>query len=840
MSAHPVSVLVVFGPETTSEPAGILTDLRAQAGVDLDIVLVDHTDTGALTGRAFGDGVRVVRAEGWALGSAIKQGLAAARHDLIAIREPNSRTDPQWTQRAAEALDSADVVTANYFVSTADGRMAYNIDPARDGVEPPPGWDAALLSTRGFLATLTEEAFAPALLIAYRRALAEQRVVHLADPLFSVSADWFALSRLRTNWTNHLLRVHEGDDFEAATPWLSVLVCADGQMAKARAAVQRIVHQVLPKNTFEILVIDTAEGAVADRVDTETWPIGVRSLRTPETSRVGALNAGLAYAQGVSILVTDTDLLFFPETLEQHIRATREDPVREVVVLGTIEATAADQQTCLGQILGDGSHELGSELTPGEQPDFSVLRLRNLGLPRATLDAVGGFGVGLGDAAAAGDLAQRLYERGAVLTYRDTARALRTDELSLARLGQARREAARARAALVERHPDLAERFEHTPLSELQALLADNAPSRATVEAAALALAECRVAALDPIGDDWRDLSNTLVERTRTLLAHLDRLWTAEGLAAGLEAAGASSLRAIAAGQPEHVPGARSERWLLAPQDTHENGWLMALARYLTGTDDRSDTTLILLANAGAHGCPVEFLQNACQTLTQRIACPRSGQWPHVVIVDESTRDRPLYRLLGGCKGLLTTGSAFDAEVEEALALTDGASDDGTAFAHRSTGGVEPYPYATQAFRRVLAWPDWSDADLDALLIAFRDARAAYGPLALCLRYEASTDPEADVALASLDAAYQRHFAEDDEVEVFLFEAAVEGDALQTLGAGVDAVMVLPSHSRGPRLTFSEGTGAPKAQGTEALLGVLRHLPLAPAAPLQPSLTWTL
>ena len=696
------------------------------------------------------------------------------------------------------------------------------------------------MTTRQFLEGLTEDSFVPALLLSYRRALSERRVAHVEEPLYSVSADWFALQRIGSNWANHLLRVYEGDGFEAATPWLSVIVSCQGDLARARAALQRVVCQVLPKNTFEVVVLDRADGTVADRVEASRWPISVRSLRVSGQTTVDALNSGLAYAEGVTILVTDSDLLFFPSTLEQHIRATREDPTREVVVQGTLEATAADQQTCLGQILADGSYEIGVALHPGEQQDFAALRLRNLSLPRATLDAVGGFGVGLSEVAAEGDLAQRLYERGAVLTYRDTARALRSDELSLERLAETRTRVAEGQAALVERHPDLAERFAHTTLSELRSLLADNGPRRSTVASAAAALAECKVGALDPIGDDWRELSTNLLERTRTLLTHLDRLWTAEGLARGLEAAGATSLRGIAAQQPEHIPGARTERWLLAPQETHENGWLMALARYLTGPDGDSDTTLILLANAGPTGCPVEFLQNACETLTQRVAAPRSGQWPHVVIVDQSTRDRPLYRLVGGCKGILTTGSDYDAELLEALALTDGVRDDGSTFANRSTAGVEPYPFATAAVRRVLAWPDWSAPDLDALLVAFRDARAAYGPVALCLRYEASQDPEADTALASLDAAYQRHFEADDEVEVFLFEADLAEADLPTLGAGVDAVMVLPSSTSGARQAFTEGANATPVPDAAALLGVLRTLPADRPAPLQPSLTWTL
>ena len=133
MSAPAVSVLVVFGPDTPVDTAGILADLEAQQGVELDIVVVDNTDTGSVAARARPAGVQVVRADTWSEGEALKQGLAAARHDRIAIREPRSRTDHQWTQRAVAALANADVVTTNYFVSTADGRMAYNIDPARDG-----------------------------------------------------------------------------------------------------------------------------------------------------------------------------------------------------------------------------------------------------------------------------------------------------------------------------------------------------------------------------------------------------------------------------------------------------------------------------------------------------------------------------------------------------------------------------------------------------------------------------------------------------------------------------------------------------------------------------------
>lgn len=840
MSAPAVSVLVRFGPETPLDPAGLLADLRAQEGVDLDIVLIDHTDDAALSGLDLGADVRVVRETRWSEGAALKAGLQAARHDHIALREPGSRTDAAWTLRAIDALGSKQVVTSNYFLSTADGRMAYNIDPARDGEAPPPGWSSALLVTRAFLEGVSEVAFVPALLQAYRAAVRDDQTAHVEDPLFSVAADWFAVQRFDSNWKGHLLRVLEGEDFEATTPWMSALVTCGGDVAQARAALGRIACQVLPRNTFEVVVIDTGDGAVADALEAVECPVRMRAVRSAGSGRVAALNTGLAYAEGIAIVCLDDQLRLFPDTFEQHIRASREDQLRELVVLGTVEASAEAQQTPLGQILGDGSVELGVSLTAGNQDDFGALRLRNLSLARATLDAIGGFGVGLEDAAAAGDLAQRLYERGAVLAYRDNARAIRTDGLSVAALGAARRATAQARVALVERHPDLAEQFPATTLAELTALIEENARSRHLVEAAAGALADFQVATLDPIGDDWRELGATLVGKARALITHLDRLWEAEGLAAGLAAAGVSSLREIAARQPEHVPGSRSERWLLIPQAEQEAEWLMALGRYLTGADADADTTLILLANAGDDGCSVELIQNACAELTQRILPPRSGQWAHVVIVDETTRDRPLYRLLGACQGLLTTGSAFEEGIADQIALCSATTDNGDLFTHRTTGGIEPYPYATVALRRVLAWPDWSETDLDALLLAFRDARAAYGPLALCLRYHAETDPEAPVALGGLDAAYQRLFNEGDDVEVFLFEVDADDAMLPQLGAGVDAVMALPSSEAGSRRDFVDGTCAPAARDANSLLAVLRPLPVGRPAPVTPPLTWTL
>ena len=251
-TAFDVTVLALFGPDSPPDLEGLAEDLRAQQGVRAELVFIDHTDRGLDT-RGLGDDVRVVVPGTLSVGAALQAGLAAANGEAIALREPGSRSNPAWLATALAALaehPDASVVTTNFFLSRADGRMAFNIDPSRDGDAPPPGWDAALVLRREALARISPLAFLPVRLDLYRTLLAEGAVHHITDALYSFSADRFAVDRFGAQWAHHCLMARS-EEFEAPEPWLSVVVESHGDRASLRRLLQGLVRQVLPSGTYE-------------------------------------------------------------------------------------------------------------------------------------------------------------------------------------------------------------------------------------------------------------------------------------------------------------------------------------------------------------------------------------------------------------------------------------------------------------------------------------------------------------------------------------------------------------------------------------------------------------
>ena len=258
-------------------------------------------------------------------------------------------------------------------------------------------------------------------------------------------------------------------------------------------------------------------------------------------------------------------------------------------------------------------------------------------------------------------------------------------------------------------------------------------------------------------------LSDELTGRLSQLLRHLDKLWSAQGWLQALDELGADSVDAIVARNPEQVPGLRSQSWLLAPQGDAEDAWLMAMARYLTGADADADTTLLVLANAGEDGCSVDLIQNAATELTRRIQPPRSGAWPHVLIVDEQTRERPLSRLAAATNGWVRIGSLDDTVAAASLA---GKPEVDHVLGAPLHGRGRALPRPDRRPRRSWRGSTELEADLDAPG-DFAKVLVEQGSAALCLRFAAATDGDSDTALVNLDAAYNRHFAPDVEIEVF-------------------------------------------------------------------------
>ena len=125
----------------------------------------------------------------------------------------------------------------------------------------------------------------------------------------------------------------------------------------------------------------------------------------------------------------------------------------------------------------------------------------------------------------------------------------------------------------------------------------------------------------------------------------------------------------------------------------------------------------------------------------------------------------------------------------------------------REVVGV-PWPIASRASRRVLAWPTWSAEALESFL------RTQVAPLlgpsapALCLRHDPAHDGELDVALAALEQAYARAFPQAPELEVVLVQEPIPREELSRVGLAVDGALAPLVDHDNLRRAWLLGTGA--------------------------------
>lgn len=120
----------------------------------------------------------------------------------------------------------------------------------------------------------------------------------------------------------------------------------------------------------------------------------------------------------------------------------------------------------------------------------------------------------------------------------------------------------------------------------------------------------------------------------------------------------------------------------------------------------------------------------------------------------------------------------------------------------------EPWPLSTQASQRIVAWPNWTAADLEHLFAEFGATFAGRSDVCLVLRHDARFDPPADVARAELAHAYSARFPDGDALDVLLLEEPLETADAPRVGRSVDAALVLPSAAESPRRGWLLALGA--------------------------------
>jgi glycosyltransferase involved in cell wall biosynthesis len=136
-----------------------------------------------------------------------------------------------------------------------------------------------------------------------------------------------------------------------ATPLLSVVVATYNRAETIRETIRHLADQTLPPAEYEAIFIDDGSSDNTREVVCSLIPSVPFSMKYLAHSNAGpgyTQNRGIREARADVVLLIADDILLERGALEAHLRAHRENPQREVAVLGcTMQSPKLDQSVFL-------------------------------------------------------------------------------------------------------------------------------------------------------------------------------------------------------------------------------------------------------------------------------------------------------------------------------------------------------------------------------------------------------------------------------------------------------------------------------------------------------------
>lgn len=191
-------------------------------------------------------------------------------------------------------------------------------------------------------------------------------------------------------------------------PLVSVIIPVWNSPADIRRCLAAIGRQTLPRDRFEILVVDN--GSTDDTAEAARAVPGVIVLQETRPGSYAARNCALAEARGVYVAFTDADCLPSPEWLETAVRAAQAHP-RFGVLAGRIDLF--DEARPEGRTFGDYERLFSFPQSFAERGNCATA---NWVSRRVVFETLGGFDASL---KSGGDrqMALRIREAGYPLIY---------------------------------------------------------------------------------------------------------------------------------------------------------------------------------------------------------------------------------------------------------------------------------------------------------------------------------------------------------------------------------------------------------------------------------------
>lgn len=564
-----VSVLAIVRDEDRVALEDLAGDVRAQRGVETELVLVDATTAGDLEV----PGATVVRHGATSRGRALTAAARAARADVLALAVPGARWLPAHLARAVERLDAgADLVTCDLYLTDAHGQFTGRAHPGEMGDAPGPLWQAGCVLRREALETIDRRDFVPAELLLFARLRREARTAHEDEPGVTVPATRYEALWERSR-EDAILATQLARAASAAAPTepeLTVSICTYQRREVLEECLEAFCRQTVPVGTFELVIVDDGStDGTREWLDRLELPVPARIVHRPNGGLAAARNSGLALARGRYVLFVNDDTIPAPDLVERHLAAHAGRPEERLCVLGAFAQPPEGLRTALMAHLEGSTEVFGyAELTPGETYDGMRFWTCNVSVPLAAVREVGGFDptfrhYGCEDT----DLGLRLEGIGYRVLYEPRARACHRHVLDFDEFARRQRTVARAFVRLFRKHPHALERWDSQGLrpDDVRSELTELEPDLPALEAAARELARVDVGSLAALGGEHLALAQEVLEHLGDLLAPLNKAWWRLGYLEGFAEHRVAGFRELWGDGPEaHTFAADAARRLLA------------------------------------------------------------------------------------------------------------------------------------------------------------------------------------------------------------------------------------------------------------------------------------
>ncbi len=777
----------------------MLADLAAQRGVVHEVVLVDQTIHGLrATTTAAPDGlvVRALRERSPSRGRAFRRALAVTDAPYVAWHEPAARPFPSRLARQAELLAAhpdVDLVTSDLFLADGDDPYAERVAFDPHAAAPPPFWRSGTLLRRDALAAIDETCFVPAELALYRALREAGRTLHQSEAYTWVERAVAEERRADARQDAELLRLaatpHEGP------PEVTVLLACHDRSDVIQECLEGFARQCVPRGTFELVVIDDGStDGTREMVESLVLPVPLRLFTQDNAGACAARNRGLPHARGRLVLFVNDDTIPFPDTVRRHLEAHAELDDERAIVLGTFEQSSEACENALVRMLERTDFVFGYG---GFQPDDVLAGVHfytcNISVPRAAVQALGGFDESFPLYAEDTDYGVRLQALGYRIHFRPEARSIHRHVPRFEGVRWRQRVVALAHVRLFRKHPALLnDGWARMTAESIRGRLDKTGRYLPEFEAAGRTLADVDLARLERLGGDYAELARELEDRLVDVFPRINNLWWLLGFQGGFGELRVSGFPELLASSPFEPAELRTSAALVHCDPAPTPRWTRAAERWLAqrgtpGDAAGADERLVLWADP-ERGPELETVGKLLAPILRRAR--RAGRAGVVAVVAPELEETARVRLFASMRAWLPTGSVHDAQDRE---LADLASTPELVLAEPDFDVPEPRAIAKAAAHRLVVWPGWDDPEeLGALVEALApllDRRDA----CLVALHDAETDGDATIGLVALEGSFQDRHGDGATLQVLLTSAPRTTYEWMELALAVDACLCAPT-----------------------------------------------